>query len=194
MSDVIIFHHVQGLTSGILSIAEEFRCAGHDVVIPDLFEGQTFDSLAHGVAFATELGRETMLERASAAAEDLPAELVYVRFSMGARPAQMLTQTRTGAKGAILFHGYHPIGEFPAAWPNRIPLQVHRMESDEWCDAATADKLAHEVPNSELFTYPGSAHLFTDASLAEYEPHLARLAIGRAIDLLERIDKAMAPG
>ena len=194
MSDVIVFHHVQGLTSGILSIAEEFRSAGHNVVVPDLFEGQTFDSLTQGVAFVAELGRATMLERAVAAAAKLPPELVYVGFSMGARPAQMLAQTRPGAKGAILFHGYHPVEEFPAAWPDGIPLQVHRMEGDVWCDAATADGLARQVSDSELFTYPGSAHLFTDASLGEYEPQLARLTIGRAIGLLERVDQAEAKG
>ncbi len=135
---------------------------------------------------------EDALERASAAAENLPAELVYVGFSIGARPAQMLTQTRPGAKGAVLFHGYHSIGECPVAWPDHVPLQVHRMESDEWCDAATADKLACQVPDSELFTYAGSAHLFTDASPTEYEPQLARLAISRAVDLLDRIDRAAA--
>ncbi|MCP3975490.1 MAG: hypothetical protein GY720_13480 [bacterium] len=64
------------------------------------------------------------------------------------------------------------------------------MEDDEWCDAATTYQLARQVSDSEIFAYTGSAHLFTDASLTEYQPRMARLAIERAVDLFDRIDRA----
>ena len=45
MSDVVLYHHVQGLTEGVRSFAEELRQAGHTVHTPDLFDGRTFDTL-----------------------------------------------------------------------------------------------------------------------------------------------------
>ena len=42
MTDVILFHHAQGLTAGVLQFAEELRAAGHRVTVPDLYEGHTF--------------------------------------------------------------------------------------------------------------------------------------------------------
>lgn len=35
---VVLFHHVQGLTPGVLAFAERLREGGHRVVTPDLFE------------------------------------------------------------------------------------------------------------------------------------------------------------
>jgi hypothetical protein len=42
----------------------------------------------------------------------LPNEIVYAGFSLGVPPAQMLAQTRPGAKGALLLHAAIPISEF----------------------------------------------------------------------------------
>ncbi len=41
MAEVLVFHHGQGLTVGVLEFAEQLRRAGHTVHVPDLFEGQT---------------------------------------------------------------------------------------------------------------------------------------------------------
>lgn len=46
MADVLLFHHALGVTPGIQAIADELRAAGHDVAVPDLFEGATFGSLS----------------------------------------------------------------------------------------------------------------------------------------------------
>ena len=45
MVDVVLFHHVQGLTPGIREFADRLRSAGHTVHVPDMFEGRTFDSI-----------------------------------------------------------------------------------------------------------------------------------------------------
>lgn len=42
------------------------------------------------------------VERARAAVEPLPSEVVYVGFSLGVLPAQSLAQTRPSARGAVL--------------------------------------------------------------------------------------------
>jgi hypothetical protein len=43
---------------------------------PDLFDGKTFAELADGIAYAGQVGFDTMLERGRLAAEDLPNEIV----------------------------------------------------------------------------------------------------------------------
>jgi dienelactone hydrolase len=36
MAEVVLFHHVQGLTDGVLAFAGELRAGGHTVHTPDL--------------------------------------------------------------------------------------------------------------------------------------------------------------
>src|SRR5690348_10594415 len=117
MTEVVLFHHAQGLTPGVLGFADELREAGHRVHTPDLFEGRTFDTVEDGVAHAQEIGFGEVMERGTRAVEALPGALVYAGFSLGVVPAQKLTQTRPGARGALFFYSCLPVSEFSAAWP-----------------------------------------------------------------------------
>jgi dienelactone hydrolase len=56
MTEVLLYHHVQGLTDGVLSFADELRQAGHTVHTPDLFDGRSFDTIEDGMTFAREAG------------------------------------------------------------------------------------------------------------------------------------------
>src|ERR1044072_7338704 len=56
MTEVLLYHHVQGLTDGVRSFADELRQAGHTVHTPDLFDGRTFDTIEEGMGFAREGG------------------------------------------------------------------------------------------------------------------------------------------
>ncbi len=70
MAGVIVFHHAQGLTSGVEEFASQLRAAGHQVETPDLYEGETFATLDDGVAYADRVGFEAITERGRAAVED----------------------------------------------------------------------------------------------------------------------------
>src|SRR5438874_11507903 len=186
MAEVLLFHHAQGLTPGVFSFADELRAAGHVVHTPDLYEGKTFGSVDDGVAHAQEVGFGTSLERGRAAAEDLPAELVYAGFSLGGMPAQMLAQTRPGARGALLFHTAVPLSEFGGSWPEGAPLQIHFMEDDPWAeeDLPAAREIAETIEGAELFLYPGERHLFADNSVSDYDEDAAKLLKQRALSFL----------
>ena len=80
MAEVVIFHHAQGLTPGVIAFADELRRAGHTVHAPDLYGGRTFDTLQEGLAYAEQIGFDEVTERGIRAAEALPAELVYAGF------------------------------------------------------------------------------------------------------------------
>src|SRR4029079_4304829 len=94
MADVLIFHHIQGLTPGMVEFADELRAAGHTVHAPDLFDGRTFDSIEDGMAYIQSVGMDEMTERGVRTADGLPRELVYAGFSFGEMVAQKLAQTR----------------------------------------------------------------------------------------------------
>src|ERR671935_2215668 len=141
MTEVILFHHAQGLTDGVQAFADELRAGGNVVHVPDLYDGNTFTALDDGVGYAKQVGFDTILERGRTAAEGLPNELVYAGFSLGAMPAQLLAQTRPGARGALLLHAAIPLSELGGAWPDGVPLQIHTMD-DEWGDVDVAPELA----------------------------------------------------
>ena len=187
MAEVLLFDHAQGLTRGLLAFADELRVAGHVVHAPDLYEGRTFTELDDGVAYAKEVGFDTIVDRGRLAAENLPDELVYGGFSLGAVPAQMLTQTRAGAKGALLFHAAMPLSEFGGTWPEGVPLQIHTMEDDEFGDVDVPRELARELDGCELFLYPGERHLFADDSLADYDVDAAASLKQRVLAFLARV-------
>ena len=191
MAEVLLFHHAQGLTAGVREFADVLVKAGHTVHVPDLYEGRVFDTLDAGVGFAQQTGFDTMLERGRAAADGLPAELVYAGYSLGAMPAQMLAQTRPGAAGALLFHSCIPPTEFGDAWPAGVPVQVHGMESDEFFategDLDAARALVRDSSDAELFVYPGDQHLFADPSLPSYVEPAAALLTERVLAFLGRL-------
>ncbi len=105
MTDLILFHHAQGCTEGVREFADQLRASGHQVSVPDLYDGATFDTLSEGIAHAQQVGFDTIIARGKLAAEGLPSEIVYAGFSLGVLPAQLLAQTRPGARGALLFSG-----------------------------------------------------------------------------------------
>lgn len=187
MTELVLFHHAQGLTPGCVSFADALRAAGHVVHTPDLYEGRTFAELPDGMAYVREAGFGTIMERGRLAAESLPAEIVYAGMSLGAMPAQMLAQTRPGAEGALLLHAAVPLSEFGGAWPEGVPLQIHTMEDDELGDVDVARELAQTVEGAEVFLYPGDRHLFTDDSLPDYDEAAAALVRQRALGFLDAV-------
>ena len=188
MAEVVLYHHVLGLTPGIVAFAERLRSAGHTVHTPDLFDGRAFDDLEEGMEFVQKLGFGEVLERGERAVVGLPAELIYAGFSLGVVPAQKLAQTRAGARGAIFFHSCLPVSEFSESWPKGLPVQIHGMDSDPFFvdegDLDAAQGLVEEAEGAELFLYPGDQHLFADSSLSSYDAQATALLMERVLDFL----------
>ena len=187
MAEVLLFHHVQGLTEGVIAFADELRRAGHTVHTPDLFDGRTFESIEAGLAHVDEVGFEAVAERGMRTADGLPAELVYAGFSFGVIPAQKLAQTRPGARGALLFYSCLPL-EYVGPWPEDLPGQVHGMDRDPIFagegDLEAARALVAQASSVELFLYPGDQHYFADRSLPSYDANAAALLTKRVLDFL----------
>ena len=191
MTDIVLFHHAQGLTDGVRALAATLTEAGHTVHTPDSYDGRTFDDLDSGLGYAREVGFGTVAERATAAAMELPAEVVYVGISLGVMAAQPLAQNRPGCKGAVLLESCVPPEEFGGGWPDGVPVQVHGMDADpifaEEGDLDAARGLVASASDGELFLYPGDRHLFEDSSLSTYDAEATRLLTERLLAFLARI-------
>jgi dienelactone hydrolase len=188
MAEVVLFHHAQGLTPGVTAFADELRRAGHTVHTPDLFEGRTFDTLEQGMAHVESMGFGEVMQRGTRAVQELPAELVYAGFSLGVVPAQSLTQTRAGARGAVLMYSCVPTSEF-GSWPTGVPVQIHGMDADPIFvgegDIDAARALVEEAEDGQLFLYPGDQHYFADSSLPSYDAEATALLTSRVLDFLD---------
>ncbi len=182
MTHVVLFHSALGLTSHVLDFAEALRADGHEVTTPDLYDGEVFDALPDGVAKRDAVGIPELSRRAAAAVESLPADLLYMGFSMGAASAQALAFTRPGALGAVLMHACLPPAMLGIeTWPKRLRVQVHRAEADPWVDESAVQALAYLAPEGacESFVYPGGTHLFGFDGYEDYDAESAALMTRR---------------
>jgi dienelactone hydrolase len=195
MAEVVLFHHVQGLTDGVRAFAEELRAGGHTVHTPDLFDGERPATIDDGIALVQGIEDEVLSERIGRAMAGLPEGLVYAGFSFGVAIAQRFAQTRPGARGALLYESCLPLtGEWAIGpWPDGVPVQIHGMDQDPFFalegDLDAARELVAMVgPGlAELFVYPGDRHLFTDSSLPSYDADAAALVVQRSRELLDRV-------
>nr|BFE72321.1 dienelactone hydrolase family protein [Actinoplanes digitatis] len=188
MTDVVLFHHAQGLTAGVHAFADHLRGAGHTVTVPDLYAGVTFDSLAAGVAHARDIGMDEIIARGAAAVAGcarprgvrglLPGR--DAGAEAGADPARRARRDHLPRRGAGL-DLRRPVGLA------RVPLQLHLAEEDEWSEVEVARDLAAAARDGTLFVYPGSAHLTTESSLAEYQPETSALILRRSLEFLHRV-------
>jgi dienelactone hydrolase len=187
MAELVLFHHVQGLTPGVVAFADDIRRAGHTVHTPDLLDGHTFGSIQDGMDHVATLGFKEVLDRGVRAVQGLPDRLVYAGFSLGVVPAQCLAQTRPGAAGALLMYSCMPTSEF-GSWPAGVPVQIHGMDADPIFvgegDIDAARALVEEADDAELFLYPGDQHYFADSSLPSYDPDATALLLQRVLSFL----------
>ncbi|GHJ57139.1 dienelactone hydrolase [Nonomuraea sp. TT08I-71] len=195
MADIVLFHHIQGLTDGVRAFADQLRAGGHTVHTPDLFDGERPATIDEGAALTRRIGGEVLDERADRAVADLPKDLVYAGVSWGAATAQRLAQTRPGARGALLYESCLPVtGEWAVGpWPEGVAVQIHGMDKDPFFalegDIDSARELVGIVgpERGELFVYPGEAHLFTDSSLPSHDADATALAVRRSREFLDRL-------
>lgn len=193
MADVVLFHHIQGLTPGVHALAARWRAGGHTVHTPDLYGGRTFSSIEEGAAYSSGEGHPDLAALADEAVAGLPTGLVYAGISSGVMQAQRLAQTRAGAAGAVLMESCLPIsGEWAIGpWPDGVSVQVHGMDADEFFagegDLDAARELVASTSDAELFVYQGDQHLFEDSSLPSYDAEATDLLIQRVLAMLSRL-------
>lgn len=187
MAHVLLFHSIRGLRPAEAAMAARLRAAGHEVTLPDLFDGRTVEDVEAGFALQQAIGWETIVARARAAAAGLPAGPVLAGASMGASLVGGALADRPDSAGLVLLHG---MAELPPAVRPGLPVQVHMALPDpfededfvaEWA-AAAAERVA-----LEMHRYPGPGHYFLDESLPDHDSAAAALAWERVLGFLGRL-------
>ncbi|MER2091337.1 MAG: dienelactone hydrolase family protein [Saccharopolyspora rectivirgula] len=185
-----MLHSAYGLRPAVHAAADRLRAAGHEVHVPDLFDGRTADSVEEGMRLADEIGRDELLHRAvRAAAPHSERGVLYAGFSLGAAIAQTLALADEKARGLLLFHGTADIAADAAV--DDLPVQLHvadpdHLEPHDWLNSWYL-QMQRAGADVEVFRYPGVGHLFTDPDLPDHDAQAAEEAWRVALAFIESL-------
>jgi dienelactone hydrolase len=187
MATVVLFHSVLGIRQGVRDAAERLGADGHRVLVPDLFEGRTFDDYESAMAWSDSLGMEVLGQRGLAAVADLADGFVVGGFSQGSSVA-VYVATHRRVSGVLQFSGVNILGWFgpDAVWPAGVDSQSHQTLGDPFREDEITEEAVRDVAAAggtlELFDYPGDGHLFTDPTLPkEYGADATELLWSRVL-------------
>ncbi|MEO3842980.1 dienelactone hydrolase family protein [Streptomyces sp. CNZ287] len=178
---ILLFHSMYGVRPAVHETAERWRAAGHEVVVPDLYDGRTPETEEEGQEVRDEIGTDELLARAVKAAAPYSAGgVLYAGFSLGGALAQNLALADRHARGLLLMHGTSDIADGAAAASGELPVQLHVADPDpyethDWLTAWYL-RMGRAGADVEVFRYPGAGHLFTDPGLADYDAEAAQSA------------------
>lgn len=193
MAQIVLFHSAYGLRPAVHDAAERLRAAGHQVLVPDLYDGRVFDTVEDGMAYHEQVTLDELLRRAITAVAPLLAPgsegVVYAGFSLGGAVAQNLALADEKARGLLLLHGTSDIRDDAST---SVPVQLHVAEPDpfepeDWLNTwyLRMLKIGADV---EVHRYRGAGHIFTDPELPDYDAEAAEAAWAGALDFLAELD------
>jgi len=186
---IVLFHSAYGLRPAVHTAADRLRAAGHEVHVPDLYDGRTADDIEEGLRIREEIGRDELLRRAVAAAAPYSASgLVYAGFSLGGSVAQTLALGDEKARGLLLLHGTSDLAEDAATG---IPVQLHvaepdPFESEDWLNAWYL-RMRRAGADVEVHRYHGAGHVYTDPDLPDWDEEAAARTWAVALDFLREL-------
>ncbi|MFF8846802.1 dienelactone hydrolase family protein [Streptomyces sp. NPDC015127] len=188
--NIILFHSTFGLRAAVHAAADRLRAAGHEVRVPDLFDGQTAGSVEEGMELRERIGTDELLRRAiRAAAPHSEQGLVYAGFSFGGAIAQNLALGDEKARGLLLLHGTSDIAEGASA--DGLPVQLHvadpdPFEPDDWLNTWYLG-MQRAGADVEIHRYAGAGHLYTDPDLPDYDEEAAEQTWRTALGFLDTL-------
>lgn len=177
MADILLLHSALGLRPGVHAFADRLRALGHEVVVPDYYEGHVFEQEAPGIAHRD--AHPEYFEAVRELAAQLPPETALIGMSLGSFFAQRLAARRPSARAAILMHSVTA----PRHDWSGVPVQVHRHDDDPWIAPGDVVALGAAVEASgapfEDHVTPGRGHLFADPDLPGYDEAATRATVER---------------
>ncbi|MFP1623867.1 dienelactone hydrolase family protein [Streptomyces sp. 5K101] len=188
--NIILFHSTFGGRAAVHAAADRLRAAGHEVRVPDLFDGQTAETVEEARELKERIGTDELLRRAiHAAAPHSDQGLVYAGFSLGGAIAQNLALGDEKARGLLLLHGTSDIAEGASA--DGLPVQLHVadpdcFEPDDWLNTWYLG-MRRAGADVEVHRYAGAGHLYTDPDLPDYDEEAAERTWRTALGFLDSL-------
>lgn len=184
---VLLLHSALGMRAAVENVAAQLRGDGHEVRVPDLYDGARPKNAREGLELRERIGREGLITRAAAAAEGWES-FAGMGFSLGASTAQRLAARDARVSALLLLHG---TGEVTTRFD--MPVQLHVADPDPFEDPPWIDEWSTEMlrAGAELTVvrYPGVGHLFTDYQTRDYDEAASTKALGAVRAFLTRSPK-----
>lgn len=187
MSEILLFHHAQGLTEGLSALVDRLSAAGHTVHAPDMYAGRVFSRLDDGLAHAGRIGHDAIEDIARRAALHHPTADTVMGFALGAFPAQLLAQEWRRIRACALIGGAVPPHEIGGEWRHDVRLSIHLADPDDWVPPSELTSLLAQAPHNHVHRYPGRRHMFVDPSSPDYDADAADLCEERLLEWLDDI-------
>ncbi|OIV38380.1 dienelactone hydrolase [Mangrovactinospora gilvigrisea] len=176
MPEVVLFHSEYGPGPGAAHAADRLRELGHTVHVVELF-----DEVPEPGETPAPRDPDTLLRAAVLGVARLSGQgLVYAGIGLGAAVAQNVALADEHARGLLMLHGTSDLREDPVAETDGLPVQLHMAEPDpfeteDWLGAWYL-KMRDVGAEPEVHRYHGAGHLFTDASLPDFDAEADRRA------------------
>lgn len=186
MATVLFFHSVLGLRPIESEIAAVLESDGHQVMLPDLYDGRSVDDYHGGFALKNQIGEEFINARAADAVDRSPDDVVFSGVSLGAFLIGQFWERRPKSRGAFLIAGGPPW--MSPRWEG-YPVSAHIARPDPFDDEVVFeewDRAAGSV-SLDLHRYDGVGHYFLDRSLQDYNQPAAELCIERFRSFLKSL-------
>jgi carboxymethylenebutenolidase len=181
---VLLLHSWWGVKASVHAWATLLADAGHRVVVPDMFDGRTADTVAQAEALVASVGQDRGRAVAERAADELTAQgrpWAAIGFSLGALIAcQLIGRGAGGPDEVHLFYGGSdpggPISRTRRAFVHVVPDDPY-FTTEEIATTQRALRAARVAV--ETFTYPNSRHWFAEPGTPGYDKTAFALARSR---------------
>ena len=185
MASLVLFHSVLGLRQVELEAAARLRGAGHEVILPDLFDGAKTDDLDEGFAIKARIGWDVIRERALAASAGLPSDAVLAGISMGAGVLAEVWPFRPNVRCVLLVRG---LAALPRGVRPGTPVHLHIAEDDPFFPGTEVSDWEIQARRASLsvnvFTYRDAGHYFIDSASPGYNEEAATMLWQRLLGFL----------
>ncbi len=172
MVNVVLTHSALGLEGNVESWADWLRGEGHQVVTPDLYNGDVYDELDEGVAHSDTGDMHSYIDTVRNAAREMESPVVVMGFSLGAAVSEAAAMQDSSIAGAVLLFGaISPRWFGHPTWRPGLRMQLHIAPHDPWVETEQVLEFQESAPEGalEVFRYPGSSHLFAFPNHPDYE-------------------------
>ena len=200
---IVVLQEIFGVNANIRGVCDYYAEEGYVAVAPDLFwRMEPGVDLGYGEEdFKKAFGFLERFDRPQAVA-DIAATIASLRahpackgkvgaigFCLGGTLAY-LTAAKTDVDCAVGYYGVGIETLLDEAKHISCPLQLHLGELDKYTPPEVVEKIRDglkEVPDAEVFVYPGADHGFSAKGRAQYDKPATTMAHSRAIALFRRV-------